>query len=193
MKIHSRNVQAEPPASTTTDSLSTTANSADFYPDWREFLLPFILGVLLIPVAGTGLWIIYHYHRKWKQIQYRITDSRVTCHGPDKSIEIFIHQINHCHVVHRWLPGLFGLADLLIDYQTGQVRLLSIKNSEKIAMLLEQAAHMERQRMKWKLQAREYAPEYASGTLDRLNELVGLWQQGLISEDDYQAERKKLA
>lgn len=161
------------------------------YPDWRTFLVPFVIGVLLIPALGAGIWIIYRYRRKWNQIRYRITNSEIHLRENGRETVFSLMGISSCDLQYHWPDNTFGLGNILIRHAEGTALMRGIPDPEPVASLIEQAAVSERERLKGRQQVKQTAPAYPSGTLDKQNELVGLWQQGLISEEDYNRELKK--
>ncbi|MDG5767766.1 hypothetical protein QA596_09840 [Balneolales bacterium ANBcel1] len=160
-------------------------------PDRRLFLVPIVLGILLVPLLGLGIWVLYRYHQKWKRIAYRITDHEVTLQDGEHETIIPVAEIESCEATSPRLLSKFGLGHILIRHSGETSVMLAIENPEPIAGLLEQAASSERERMKLREEVEQTRPTHPTGTLDKKNELVGYWQQGLISEEDYRRELKK--
>ncbi len=163
----------------------------ELQPDWKVFLMPYIIGVLLTPLAGLGLYIIYRYWKKWKGKRYHITNASVIQRDEGVETTASLHEITSCKVVYSGLPARFGIGTIVIKHTTGTMELAGIMDPGPVADLIDRAADSERDRMKMREEAEQYIPQHPSGTLDKKNELVGLWQQGLLSEDDYQQELKK--
>lgn len=160
-------------------------------PDWKVFLIPYIAGVLLVPVAGLGIYIIYRYWSNWKTMRYMITNSEVIHQHEDRETIALLHEIISCEVSYSRLTTRFGIGTITIRHTAGSMELIGIPDPEPVAELIELAAAEERERMKMHEETEKYRSQHPSGTLDKKNELVGLWQQGLISEEDYQQELKK--
>lgn len=163
----------------------------DLRPDWRIFLLPYIAGVLLAPLLGLGIWIIFHYRKRWLGMQYFISNSGVTLRDGEMETSVALQDIGTCEVIHKGVPGWFGLGSIRIHHTSGMLEMQGISDAGPVASLIEQAAEAERDRLKIRQEAEQTRPVHPSGTLDPMNELVGLWQQGLISEEDYHREMKK--
>ncbi len=165
--------------------------SVELRPDWRLFLVPFIIGVLLIPALGAGVWVIYHFRKKWRRMRYRITNSDIRIEESGEETLIPLYRITLAEVQSSWLQKTFGLGTIVLQHEDGREWLQGLSDPGPIAVLIEKAAFSERERMKIREEVKETQPPHPSGTLDKKNELVGLWQQGLISEADYLQELKK--
>ncbi len=163
----------------------------DLHPDWRLYLGRFALGVLLVPLLGLGIWLIWHYRKKLNATVYRISNSGITIERKDDRETITLADVTGCKV--HWHPLLkrFGIGSIVVSHSTGSADITAISDPEPIATLIEDAAASERERMKIREEVERTKPPHPSGTLDKKNELVGLWQQGLISEKDYQQELRK--
>lgn len=173
------------------DPSSSDHSFYDLRPDWRIFFVPFVVGVLLIPLVGIGILIIRHYRKKWKNIRYRITNSAVTLIDDRNMNTIPLSTVEACDTIYSGLSARFGLGTIRIRHENGISELSGIPNPDPIATLIEHAAASERDRMKIREEVEKTTPEHPSGTLDKKNELVGLWQQGLLSEEDYHREIAK--
>ncbi len=160
-------------------------------PDWRIHLPAYVIGVLLVPLLGLGLWIIYRYRQKWLGIRYLVTNTGVIHQADGEETHMPLHEIISCDVRFDGLAARFGLGTIHIRHVNGTQDLAGITDPEPVAVLIERAAESERERMKMREEIEKTRPQHPSGTLERKNELVGLWQQGLISEEDYQRELRK--
>jgi len=165
--------------------------SITLYPDWRVYLLQFIAGALLVPALGAGIWIIFHYRKRWKRMRYRITNTEVIIEQDGMADEILLSDIDSCETGSSWLLEKFNLGTIRIHHSNGITEMKALPDAEPVAMLIERAAVSERERLKMRIEVEQSKPEHPSGTLDKKNELVGLWQQGLLDEDDYHREMKK--
>ena len=179
-----------------TDPVKTNAKTSDaqayeLRPDWRIHLPAYVIGVLLVPLLGLGLWIIYRYRQKWLGMRYLVTNNEVIHQADGAGTPIPLHEIISCDVRFTGLSSRFGLGTIHIRHVNGTRDLIGISDPEPVAVLIERAAESERERLKMREEIERTRPQHPSGTLERKNELVGLWQQGLISEEDYQQELRK--
>lgn len=182
--------------------MKQTPEVSSFRPDWRIFLLPYIIGIVLVPFLGAGIWIIFHYRKRWKNMIYKISDSAVHYQADQMETVIPLSAIQSCETSYPPLSRKFGYGSIIISYlkqndptektdRPGTAVLQGIHSAEEIALLIENAAFSERERIDMRLEAESGKPAHPTGTLDKKNELVGLWQQGLITEEDFQHEMKQ--
>ena len=164
--------------------------SYELRPDWRIYLPAYVIGVLLVPLL-VGIWIIYTYRKKWLGMRYVVTNSEVIHASDGLETRMPLHDITACEARFDGLAARFGLGTIHIRHTGGTQELPGITDPEPVAVLIERAAASERERLKMRADAERTRPVHPSGTLERKNELVGLWQQGLITEEDYQQELRK--
>lgn len=160
-----------------------------YTPNWRIFRYQFIASLLLIPLL-IGIPLLIFYYFKWRKIEYIISNDRI--------------EIRHQETVNIPLADIidieFKLSDPLLSIRTSYIHLKTENNtyilkslndagvifdalSSQIEQLkLRKTANKERDRLSVKADP---------GSLERLNDLLGMWQQGLISDEDYWLERKK--
>jgi len=169
----------------------TDLQAYELRPDWRIYLPAYVTGVLLVPLLGLGLWIIYRYRQRWLGMRYLVTNSGVIHQADGEETHIPLHEIISCDVRFAGFSARFGLGTIHIRHVNGTQDLAGITEPEPVAVLIERAAESERERMKMREEIEKTRPQHPSGTLERKNELVGLWQQGLITEEDYQQELRK--
>ncbi|GEM_PF-251174 len=167
----------------------TGGQSYELRPDWRIYLPAYVIGGLLAPLL-VGIWIIYRYRKKWLGMRYVVTNSEVIHESDGLETRMPLHDITACEVRFDGLAARFGLGTIHIRHTGGTQELPGIPDPEPVAVLIERAAESERDRMKMREEIEKSRPRHPSGTLERKNELVGLWQQGLISEEDYQREMR---
>lgn len=160
-----------------------------YNPNWRIFRFQFIISLLLIPLL-IGLPLLIFFYFKWRRIEYIISNDRI--------------EIRHLETVFIPLDDIsdieFKLSDPFLRIRTGNIHLKTKKNTyilrsltdggvlfDALASQIEQLKHR-----KTAIKERDRLSVKADpGSLERLNDLLGLWQQGLISDEDYWMERKK--
>ena len=165
------------------------------HPDWRVFFTPFVLGVIAIPLLGIGLLLLRQTWLRWKAEYYEISDSDIILYTESGSQTVPLWLVESCQVHRNGITGRFGLQSMVLQTagstSQGTHVLRGLTGAEATARLVEQAAESERQRMALRKQAAREQPTHPSGTLEPMNDLVGLWQQGLITDEEYESERKK--
>lgn len=153
----------------------------------------FFLGILLIPFLGLGLILIYAKNKELNSTIYEITDHEIKITTPAYSEKTDLLSITDAFVNQRWIDERFSIGTIQLHTQSKTAELRGIRNPKQIADIILQAAEAERQRVRSKKTAKPVQKEpKAAGAIDRLEYLTGLWQQGLITNEEFKAERKNL-
>lgn len=126
-------------------------------------------------------------------VQYTFTDQRVILeqHGKKETIDLI--SILDTRLIRPVPERWFGVADLLIITDDDSYFLLGQEHPEQLQSIIKKASEAARIRAQEQQKAhfsRVDAEPFSPGSLDKLDTLTGLWQQGLISEEDYERERK---
>lgn len=152
----------------------------------ESFFLALFFGVLLSPVL-IGLFILWQTRKKQSGISYKITDQKITVIEGNYSQNIDLADIR------KAVPGelKFGVGPITLKTQGREIELIGIENPKAIASSIEKAVEAELKRLEAKKQTKPREVKYDPGSMDRLDYLTGLWQQGLVSNEDFEKERKK--
>lgn len=149
----------------------------------------YVTGVLLIPIF-VGIYILYKKISELSDTYYEITDLTITAVHPKYSENVDIANINEVKIEQRWVDTHLGIGNLKLVTNTREVMLIGLENPGKLSDMILKAAESERLRMKNQKKYNREKPEISPGTLDKLDYLTGLWQQGLITNDEYIQEKK---
>ncbi|SMO32695.1 hypothetical protein [Gracilimonas mengyeensis] len=155
-------------------------------PSWKAFFWNYFFGVILIPIV-IGIYILFRTRKKQKGISYTITNRKITVLEGNYSQNIDLADIRQA------VPGelRFGVGPITLKTQGREIELIGLENPKGIAASIEKAVEAELKRIESEKQAKPRETEYEPGSMDRLDYLTGLWQQGLMSEEDYEKERQK--
>lgn len=159
-------------------------------PERRFFIWWYVAGILLLPLLGSGLLLIWIAYRKRFSTSFVISDREIAVHTANGSKIVPIAEIHHSKVRQRWIDRRMGTGSLFLFTDSDSLELAGIENPETVSNLILKAAKAERNRLTQKPEPKKYPPSHPPGTLDKLDYLTGLWQQGLLSDEDYQKERK---
>lgn len=149
----------------------------------------YVAGLLLSPLL-IGFFILYKKYHEVSNTYFKITDRTITSVNPTYTEAVDIVNINEVKVNQRWIDKQFGIGTLRIITNTKEVELAGVENPGNLAELIVKAAEMERSRIHEQRMRKRPNPEMSPGNLDKLDYLTGLWQQGLISNDDFNREKK---
>lgn len=158
-------------------------------PSWKQFLLSYVYSILLIPVFGIGLISLYFVWRRHHQFRYEVTDTGIKAIDGTYSQHFDLENINSIEVDQNWLTRQMDVGSLLIETETRQMKLLGINDPEEFRQLLEKAVQAAKKRKREAEKTKPREPSHKPGEMERINYLTGLWQQGLISDEEFQQEK----
>ncbi|MDZ7771855.1 MAG: PH domain-containing protein [Balneolaceae bacterium] len=169
---------------------SPESKSINLSPVWQRFAHRYLLGVLLLPLLGLGAWLIWKTWKEQKARRYRITDRQIS------SIDVRYHQtldLSNIEEVRlrqtgfqRWL----GTGDLVLETGSSEMVMVGMENPASLKAAIEEAAATLREAMRQQEERKSPEPDREPGSMDRMDYLTGLWQQGLISDRDFNEERR---
>ena len=148
------------------------------------------MGILLTPIFGIGLIILYRTYTARKAVVYKVTDRSIQLEDSAYSENIDLVNITDVSYSQRWIDRKFNIGDLTLKTDSRTVIMLGQINPSGLSEMIMRAAESERKRISALQQKPKPKPAGKPGTLDKLDYLIGLWQQGLLSEEDYQNEKK---
>ncbi|MDX1587139.1 MAG: PH domain-containing protein [Balneolaceae bacterium] len=159
-------------------------------PSWKYHFWGYLLSVLAIPLFGIGLIALYFTRKKHQSRHYIFTDTQISSKGPRIQRNIDLVNIEDVRIEQNWTMRKLGIGDLILQTSASEMMVRGVENPERLKQILEKAIQAEKFRQKEKEKTKPREPEYDPGSMDKMNYLTGLWQQGLISEEDYEKERK---
>ncbi len=167
-----------------------TEKSITLTPSHKSLFWWYLLGIFLIPLFGVGIYLIYRFYSAHNAISYRITDHSITAKDSKFEQKMDLVNIQNVDISQKWIDKKFGLGLVTIRSDSNSIDLLGMENPENLANTIMSAAKAERKRLAELNKKSEPATPSKPGRDDRIDYLTGLWQQGLISEEDYEKERK---
>jgi len=160
-------------------------------PDWKRWFWGYFFGILLIPLAGIGLFVLWKVHRKKKSYIYEVTDQQIRVTGDNLSQTVDLVNIKTLDVEQNWFDKKFNLGDITLITESRTIKLLGQTNPQVLAETITTAIHAERKRIEELNRVKKKPVEHPPpGTIDKLDYLTGLWQQGLISNEDFEKEKQ---
>lgn len=142
-----------------------------------------VICILAIPLFGLGLVAGYFLWKHIRSISYHLSDGGIDVRMGDRTTSVSWDSVTDAVAVSR--AGRLG--HVILRTAGADIRLLFLEDAFGLA-----------ETIRAMLAARKsttdevFVPRASDVPLgnERLNDLTALWQQGLISEEDYQAERK---
>lgn len=149
----------------------------------------YVIGLLLTPIL-VGFYLLYKKFKELSNTHYKIADQTITTVNSEYTETVDIANIHDVKVHQRWIDKQFGIGSLQLITHTRKVDLLGIENPKNLSDMILKAAEAERHRIKQQAKQERKETNSTPSNLDKLDYLTGLWQQGLISNEDYMQEKK---
>lgn len=159
-------------------------------PSHKSLFWWYLLGIVLIPLFGVGIYLIYRFYKTHASIEYTITDRSITARDSKVEEKVDLINIEKVDVEQKWIDEKFDVGDLEIKTESRTIRVTGMEAPSRLAGMIYTAAEAERKRiseLQKKNETRHFSPPARN---DRIDYLTGLWQQGLISEEDFLREKK---
>lgn len=164
--------------------------SIELNTSWKNHLVGYAISILLIPVFGIGLLGLYWVWKRQRRHTYRVTDTRISSSDDQYHHNIDLVSIEHVEVQQSWLQEKTGVGDVELQTSASSMTLLGMEDPYHLKGLLDKAIASQKKRQDSKVKRKSREPEYDPGSMEKINYLTGLWQQGLMSDEDYKKERK---
>ncbi|MGM0506717.1 MAG: hypothetical protein ACQER4_05985 [Bacteroidota bacterium] len=156
--------------------------------DWRHQGLFWITGALFLPLFGLGLLFLFWGYLRWRQQVWTVYDRHLVLGNGKEPQNVSLVDLERARVTRSRLERQFGLGTLILETESDQWRLPWLRVADSAADTLNRAIQTMATRKKRKL-SRPSAP-LSPQQMDRMDELTSLWQQGLISDEDFDQERR---
>lgn len=155
--------------------------------DWRRYRYQILIGILLAPFL-FGLILLYHVWLKIKSYEYHVYDDHIFIPGQQTRVDL--DSINEITVVNPYTFWDAKIGDIQLNASGSTYMLFGIRDADEIVNAIQLAIQDIHQKKTMQENRASVQIKADPGTLERLNDLAGLLQEGLISYDDYLVERK---
>lgn len=159
-------------------------------PSWKHHFIGYLLSVLCIPLFGIGLIALYFVYKKHKSVSYRVTDTQISSTDTKYQRNIDLVNIEDVSIQQGWLQEKLGIGTLVLETSAAVMEVVGMEQPEKLKSMIEKAIAVQKKQQEKKTFRQKPDPKYKPGDMDKMDYLTGLWQQGLISDDDFEDERK---
>lgn len=162
----------------------------DLQPSWKNHILGYVISVLLIPLFGLGLIGLYWVYKQQTKYSYTFSDTQISSRDDKYQRNIDLVNIENVDLEQSWLQKKMGVGNLVLYTSATSMTLRGLENPVTFKDTIEQAitALKKQQQQKKKTEPRQ--PDHDPGTMERMDYLTGLWQQGLVSDEEFEKERK---
>lgn len=158
-------------------------------PSWKQYLPGYVAGLLTIPLLGVGFYLLYRTRRRQQCSRYRITDDRISSEDVKYHQTVDLENIEEVKLRRSLFQKWLGIADVVLKTSRSDMILKGMEDYERLqSTITKAAAALRKSREDDRREVRE--PEYDPGSMERMDYLTGLWQQGLLSDSDFKKQRK---
>jgi hypothetical protein len=162
----------------------------------EAFRLSFILAYCCIPLLGFGFYILHRLNKHIEKSAVFFFNDRIEAYENDTLIRLKMQNLQKVHKISTEKQKKQELADIVIKSENQKIQCRSIKESDAdhIENVLTAAIEAEKNRRALKERAKIPVDQNIKiGALEHMNSLVGMWQQGLISDEDFLKEKAKFS
>lgn len=159
--------------------------------NWKFYFIPYLLSVLAIPLFGIGLLALFWIYKKQHSIKYHVSDHQISSVDSKYTRNIDLANIENIRLQQGWIHKKLGVGTLILETSASSLKLKGMEGPKQLRQILEQAIANEKKRLQTKKEQTSQPQDTNPGGMENMNYLTGLWQQGLISEEDFEQERKK--
>ncbi|HCI69225.1 MAG TPA: hypothetical protein DF712_22650 [Balneola sp.] len=172
--------------------MSNSEKSIILTPSRKNYFWGYLIGVLLIPLF-IGVAVIWFVNKKRNSIRYQITDTSITKIEEETKTELELVNILETSFSQTSFQKLLGIGTIRLKANVSEVVLDGIEQPASLLNKIDTAIAYQKERFKASEKVKPQKPTHDPGTLEKLDYLTGLWQQGLINDEDYDQERKKFS
>jgi hypothetical protein len=156
--------------------------------DWRFYFWQILIGTLTAPLI-LGVFVLIWVGIRLNRDTYIIHDNRITIKST--GVDVFVDAITQVRLVNPIRRLRKTLYDIKLVTNSNQVLILSgIQDAHTIKESLELLISIKKQLVETSSLRESHQIIANPGSLERLNDLTGMLQEGLISYEDYLQERK---
>lgn len=158
-------------------------------PSFSHFFWWYLTGLLLVPLFGIGFIVLILSYKKQSAISYSISNQSITKTNRYDSETVDLADILEVTVHQSWVDRKLKAGKLTLITDHKRMDMVGIQNPNSLSDLIMQASEVERARIRKQEEISSPPLDEAPVSLDRLDYLTGLWQQGLLSDEDFKKEK----
>lgn len=162
----------------------------DLQPSWKNHILGYVISVLLIPLFGIGLIGLYWIYKRQNKYSYTFSDTQISSRDDKYKRNIDLENIEKVELEQSWIQKKMGIGNLVLYTTATSMTLRGMEDPLTFKDVLEKAILAKKQRLQEKKKTEPRQPDRDPGTMERMDYLTGLWQQGLVTDEEFEEERK---
>lgn len=153
----------------------------------------FSFSTLSLILFGFCAWVTFTRVRKLPKEYYLVSDHSIQVKSYKEDTTISLVNITEVTSQRHWQIPFTTFGKVLLRANGSQHIMRGLKDAASIAEIIRQAVDAAIARESQKSGPTKFTPPlHAPGTLEQMNDLVGLWQQGILTDEEYREEAKRL-
>jgi len=148
----------------------------------------YLLIVIFIVTTASAI----NRNRQLIREQYVISDTSIQIQTSKDDRTFILTNIRDISSKEYWWLPFSKLGKIEIYANGRYCTLRGIKDAKETAAIILMAVEAAIANRRKRPETTHYQPPvHSAGTLEPMNDLVGMWQQGLISDEDFESEKRK--
>ncbi len=172
--------------------MSDAQQKVTLHPSPKNYLGYYILGVLTLPLLVGFVFLWMAYKRQNENIYY-ISNTSIGIEEQGVLEQLSLVDIQQTQVTQTAVQKLLGIGNIELSAKVSTLVLEGLNAPFELLKKIDAAIAFEKQKLQQKKPVTVRQPTHSPGTMEKIDQLTGMWQQGLISYEDYENERKKLS
>lgn len=160
----------------------------------KAFRTAYIIAYCCIPLLGLGFYLLYRLNKRIEDSAVYFFDDRIEALDNGSVTKIYMKDLLKVSRTSDEKQKKYKLADVIIESENQKIICAGINESDAdhLENVLTLAIEAEKKRRALKERTKVQVDKNIKlGALEHMNNLVGMWQQGLISDEDFQKEKEK--
>jgi len=172
--------------------MTNSEKSIVLHPSWKNYFFQIIVGIILAPflIGIVLLWLAYD---KRNNTQFLISDHSIVEKRKSESKEVELVDINETSIIQSFWQSFLKIGNIHLKANVSEIVLEGISDPESLLDKIDTAIAYQKELLNQKKSLKREEPKFDPGSMDRLDQLTGMWQQGLISDEDFNEERKNFS
>lgn len=165
-----------------------------YRPHWKQYYSSYVWAYAAIPLFGAGFYFLRKLDRKRRNQTVCVFNDKIRFGDDPDSRVVRIQDLQTVRRNVSKVQAKHGLACVIITTESDELLVSGIpaKEAENLENALYLAIETEKKHRALREKAKgDYDDTIKTGGLEHLNSLIGMWQQGLISEEDFEKEQQK--
>lgn len=172
--------------------MSNAQQKVTLHPSPKNYLGYYFLGILTLPLL-VGFIFIWLAYKRQNEKKYFITNSSIGVEEQGVLEQLSLVDIQQTNVKQTAIQRFLNIGSIELNAKVSSIVLEGIDKPTELLSKIDAAIAFEKEKLQQKKTIEVRRPTHNPGTIEKMDQLTGMWQQGLISYEDYENERKKLS